>query len=117
LWIATLILLPFLALSLGLVILKFIAVEKVPPEVKIYSSYCRRWARRGHPRKLSETPTAYAQRLGLTHPAEAQKAVKIAEFYLRLRYGKDKFSAVEIKQFHLLCRSAIKGKYFFGQIA
>ena len=103
-WILALIGLPFLALFLGVGILNFTALEKVPPEVKIYRSYCRRWARRGQLRKLSETPTAYALHLARAHPSEAQKAIEIAIIYLKLRYGKKKDSSAQLKRLRLLCR-------------
>ncbi|MEA3348100.1 MAG: DUF3488 and transglutaminase-like domain-containing protein, partial [Pseudomonadota bacterium] len=102
-WIAALIGLPFLALSLGVGILKIITLEKVPPEVKLYRRYCRRWARRGQPRKLSETPTAYAQRLARAFPLEAQKAAAIAALYLELRYGKKRDFPAQLKRLRSLC--------------
>ena len=102
-WIAALIGLPFLALSLGLGILKLAVLEKVPPEVKLYRRYCRRWARRGQPRKLSETPIAYAQRLIRVSPQEAQKTVAIAALYLNLRYGKKRDVAAQLKRLRSLC--------------
>ena len=102
-WMAALIGLPFLALSLGLGILKLAVLEKVPPEVKLYRRYCRRWARRGQPRKLSETPTAYAQRLIRVSPQEAQKTVAIAALYLKLRYGKKRDVAAQLKRLRSLC--------------
>ena len=106
-WIAALIGLPLLALSLGLGILKLVTLEKVPPEVKIYRCYCRRWARRGLQRKLPETPTAYAQRLYRAFPLEAQKAATIAALYLGLRYGKNgkkRDVAAQLKHLRALCR-------------
>ncbi len=103
-WIATLIGLPFMALILGFVILKIVGLEKVPPEVRFYRYYCRRWARRGQPRKLSETPTAYAQRLARARPEEAQRAGEVASLYLRLRYGKERVSVPHLKKLRSLCR-------------
>ncbi|MCK5540547.1 MAG: DUF3488 domain-containing protein [Deltaproteobacteria bacterium] len=102
-WMAALIGLPFLALSLGLGILKLAVLEKVPQEVKLYRRYCRRWARRGQPRKLSETPTAYAQRLIRASPQEAQNTVAIAALYLKLRYGKKRDVAAQLKRLRSLC--------------
>ncbi|MEA3334043.1 MAG: transglutaminaseTgpA domain-containing protein, partial [Pseudomonadota bacterium] len=103
-WIAALIGLPFLALALGVGILKIITLEKVPPEVKLYRRYCRGWARRGQPRKLSETPTAYAQRLARIFPLEAQKTAAIAAHYLELRYGKNINAAAQLKRLRSMCR-------------
>ena len=103
-WITALVGLPFLALFLGFGILKLVVLEKVAPEVKLYRRYCRRWARRGQPRQLSETPTAYAQRLAQTFPLEAQKTAAIASLYLELRYGKKRDVAAQLKRLHSLCR-------------
>ena len=102
-WIAALIGLPFLAVFLGLGILKLSAFEKVPPEVKLYRRYCRWWARRGQTHEPSETPTAYAQRLARTFPDEAQRAEEIAGLYLELRYGEKRDFSDKLKRLRWLC--------------
>ncbi|MCK5679299.1 DUF3488 domain-containing transglutaminase family protein [bacterium] len=106
LWITALIGLPFLALLLGLGILNFGVFEKIPPEVKLYRIYCRRRARHGCRRKLSETPTAYAQRLAQKFPAEMHENTEIAVLYLDLRYGKRSPGdvGVDLKRLRQLCR-------------
>ncbi len=103
-WIAALIGLPFLALFLGLGILKLASLEKVPPEVMLYRRYCRYWARRGQARKLSETPTVFAQRLAQAFPEEAERAAEVASLYLQLRYGKKRNFSAELKRLRLLSR-------------
>ncbi len=102
-WISVLIGLPFLALIAGFVMLKIVGLEKVSLEVKLYRGYYRRLARRGFARKLSETPTAYAQRLGRELPAEAENAAAVADLYLRLRYGKEGGTGTQIKRLRWLC--------------
>jgi len=83
--------------------LKIVGLEKVSLEVKLYRGYYRRLARRGFARKLSETPTAYAQRLGRELPAEAENAAAVADLYLRLRYGKEGGTGTQIKRLRWLC--------------
>ncbi|GAB4062609.1 DUF3488 and transglutaminase-like domain-containing protein [Uliginosibacterium sediminicola] len=53
-----------------------------------WQRFCKQMARRGHARHSWETPAAYAARLSLQYPAQADNLQGIAELYARLRYGK-----------------------------
>lgn len=55
---------------------------------RLWRQFCRKLARRGLPRAPWESPEAFAQRLALALPAQADTICEIAETYACLRYGR-----------------------------
>jgi hypothetical protein len=57
------------------------------PVAAIYARFCRKLARRGAPRQLSEGPADFADRAVSRFPHAAGAIRDITERYIKLRYG------------------------------
>ncbi len=63
-------------------------LRQLPPTERIYQQMLTWFEEQGHPRRPSETPLEYSQRLyQQTHATHAQAAGEIAHAYVRWRYG------------------------------
>ena len=62
-------------------------VTHADPAQVAWLSFCRKLRKRGLARHASEGPIAYASRLAIARPEQAQAIVTIARLYAELRYG------------------------------
>jgi transglutaminase-like putative cysteine protease len=63
-------------------------LRQLPPTERLYQQMLTWFEEQGHPKRPSETPLEYSQRLyHTTHATQAQAAGEIAHAYVRWRYG------------------------------
>lgn len=69
---------------------------------RLYQRLCRRLARRGVPRRISEGPLAYTERAARALPEQAVQLRRLGQLYARLRYRGP--APAELDQFRRLVR-------------
>jgi len=81
-------------------------LRQLPPTERIYQHMLTWFEEQGHPRRPSETPLEYSQRLyQQTHATQAQAAGEIAHAYVRWRYGGEDQNTVYLDEKLKLIRS------------